>query len=151
MCAVSVYFPCHLSLSLSLSLLSTLCHFSSSLCVSHMHTHHVRLSYVTSCVCTAIWHRQWKVQVRERTDSTMERHQAIKLWESVNLVSVWAMWPYSTHTPTIVSKDHRDCKGDSTNPHQWSSSYTHLIQQHAFQLCVKVWEVVTMYACVNGD
>ena len=23
--------------------------------------------------------------------------------------------------------------------------------QHAFQLCVKVWEVVTMCACVNGD
>ena len=68
---------------LTLFLSVTLVH----LCVSHMHTHHVRLSYCYLFLCTVLLFDtdKWKVQVsgvEQCNDSTKQCHQA-KLWPSV--------------------------------------------------------------------
>ena len=95
--AVTAHSPCRLCVGssaahtqnnvyyspLTLFLSVTLVH----LCVSHMHTHHVRLSYCYLFLCTVLLFDtdKWKVQVsgvEQCNDSTKQCHQA-KLWPSV--------------------------------------------------------------------
>ena len=109
MCAVSVYISLS-SLALSLSLSVTLVHH---LCVSHMHTHHVRLSYC-DLLCTVLLFDTDNGSVIKPLcvrlsnvliPQMMERHQAIKLWVTVFFRSLLCQC-YCTYThTTIVSKD----------------------------------------------